>query len=115
MKDRLRLLIWIPRVLNIGMAGALVILALEHLNWMEVRSNRVWNFFVFFSPGLLMILLLMISWREPLAGGVLFTLLALIMLFIRSETSSFINPLVLPLLITGIFYWMSHRLTRSDG
>lgn len=115
MKDRLRMLIWIPRVLNIGMAVALVILALEHLLSMEVRTNQIWNFFVYFSPGLLLIMLLMISWREPLAGGVLFTLLALIMLFIRSESSSLINPFVLPLLITGLFYWMSHRLTRSGG
>ena len=112
MKNRLRLFIWIPRILNLALAAAFIILAFNHLNSSEIRFVSSWNFYLFFSPGILILLLLSISWQQPLAGGILFTSVAIMLLFLDSE-SPFLNPFTLPILVTGLFYWMSYWLQKQ--
>lgn len=114
MHNRLRLVIWIPRILNLVIGLAFIILSLEHLYDHEKSYVQSWNFYLFFSPGILMILLLIISWRQPLAGGILFTAAALTLLFIDPNTP-FINPFSLPLIITGLFYLISHWIWKRGG
>lgn len=69
---------------------------------------------MFIAPALLLLLILTVSWRYPMAGGIILPVLALVLAILESGSKTVINPLILPVLITGLLYWLSYKLTRPS-
>lgn len=114
MTNRLRLINWIPRILNIALIIFFLLLSADVVRLAETTGVQTGFFFLFISPALLMLLILAVSWRYPMAGGIILPVIALVMALLESGTKTAINPLILPVLITGLLYWLSHRLTRGN-
>ena len=112
MMDRIKLLFWIPRVLNISLLFVLLAMSLFSQTFETNPGELSWNFFLFFSPALLMLLVLVVSWKEPLAGGIILPLIAGAMLIFDVTGGTTPNPLSYPILVTGLFYFISYRLGR---
>jgi hypothetical protein len=115
MTDRLRLINWIPRILNIALVIFFLLLSLQGISDIENLRTNAGNFFMFISPALLLLLILTVSWRYPMAGGIILPVLALVLAILESGSKTVINPLILPVLITGLLYWLSYRLTRPGA
>ena len=115
MTDRMRLINWIPRILNIALIIFFLLLSVEGLDTLESIRTNSGNFFMFISPALLLLLILTVSWRYPMAGGIILPVLALVLATLESGTKTAINPLILPVLITGLLYWLSYRVTRTGA
>jgi hypothetical protein len=112
MTDRLRLINWIPRILNIALIIFFLLLSIEGIGNIGSLGTNAGNFFMFISPALLLLLILTVSWRYPMAGGIILPVLALVLAILESGSKTAINPLILPVLITGLLYWLSYRVTR---
>ena len=112
MTDRIKLITWVPRVLNISLFVALLFLSLRSSSNGKDAGEQSWNFFLFFSPAMLMLLILAVSWKEPLAGGIVLPLAAAAMLIFDLTGGATPNPLSYPILVTGILYFLSYRFTK---
>ena len=112
MSDRIKLITWIPRILNFSLLLTLLFLSFLSRTFSTGESEQSWNFFLFFSPALLMLLVLVISWKEPLAGGIILPLIAAAMLIFDLTGGATPNPLSYPILVTGLLYFLSYRLSR---
>lgn len=98
-----------------GIFLVLLALSVEMLTKTINQDQRSWNFFLFFSPAVFTLLILVISWKQPLAGGLVFSFLSMATFFIEFFFNSYgtqdepaDHPLSIPLFCTGIMYLLSY-------
>jgi len=99
-------LVWVPRVLTIFYVLFLSIFALDVFDMEASVIEKIGGFFIHLIPSFLIIVILLISWKKPLIGGVLFTFVGLISV-IYFNTYKFLSNFLLislPPIVVGLLF-----------
>ena len=107
-------LFWIPRVLVIIFILFLSLFGLDVFGTEASFIKQIVGFLVHSIPSIALAVVLVATWRKPMAGGILFVILSLIMgLLFRTYKSVLIfSTLTLPLIIAGALFMIIHYKTR---
>jgi len=111
--EHLRFIQWLPRVANFGIAVFLSLFAMDVFSEGYRPLQLAQNLFLHLLPALSMILILFVSWRRPMAGGLVLPLLAVAYAWMSRHNLSAVAAISGPLLVTGLLYWVSHRTRTS--
>jgi hypothetical protein len=114
---------WIPRILAIVAILFVSMFALDAFTPDKSLQKQISDFLVHLIPSFVLLLLLIISWRYELAGGILFLLAGLFFIPLiysmnYQRTHSIWIPVFvvlminIPFVITGILFILSYRKTR---
>jgi hypothetical protein len=110
-----KLLYWVPRILTILAIIFMLMFSFDSFGGDEPLSKKILGFLVHNIPVLILIVVLIVAWKNELVGGLIF-IAAFIAgtIFYRSFTG---NPgslvVILPFLITGILFILYHHLNRK--
>ena len=103
---------WLPRVLGILVCVFLGMLALDAFASGRPIGAAILDFAIHLAPVLILFTVVVVSWRRPLVGGVLFTALAAAYAWSARGHVSWIAVIGAPLFILGIlnlWTWRSDR------
>ena len=99
------LLLWAPRWLGIAVCLFLALFALD-----AVGAH---DFVFHIAPMVLLLAIVLVSWKEPWLGGAVFTVLALVYAYAARHRPDWVLTVSGPLLVVGIlFLWSWSRLRR---
>ena len=104
-----KFLLWAPRVLAIAL---IVFLSLFSLDVFQggFSGAAILGFLIHSIPAILLLILLIIAWKRPRLGGILFLAAGIVEIFffrVNEWMTFFI--IILPVLIIGIFFlWGGH-------
>jgi len=111
---------WIPRTLMILFILFLTMFSLDVFEMEGTVLAKLGGFVIHSIPSLVLVAVLLVAWRNPLLGGVL-TLASAAALMLRWHlwTGMTFVTIILPVIVVGILFILSHFLgrqsTRSDG
>lgn len=105
-------LYWIPRILTIFAIIFMLMFSLDSFGGDASISKKLMGFFIHNIPALLLVVILIIAWKQELIGGILFIVSFVVAaIYFRSFTG---NPgsliVILPFLITGALFILHHML-----
>jgi hypothetical protein len=107
---REHLLLWTPRILGIALALFLCVFALDGFEPHEPLGVVLTELAVHLVPAALVLTIVALAWRWPLAGGVAFVLLAFgYALSVRFRVD-WVMVISGPMLMTGLLFLWSWRL-----
>jgi len=99
-------LIWIPRVLAIVIIVFISLFALDVFSGGAPFIKKLGGFLFHLIPSFILLFILLISWRKPLIGGLLFVLLSIAFTFFfrtyRSLPTFF--SMTFPIALAGILF-----------
>jgi hypothetical protein len=124
MKEPISHFHWIPRILAILGILFISIFALDSFEPGKSVINQITDFLIHLIPSFMLIILLILSWRHELMGGLLFLLAGLLFIplifsmnYNRTHSiwiaAGIIAMINIPFVITGILFIISHRKTRK--
>ena len=109
-----RPLLWIPRVLGIGLALFLAVFALDAFGPDKTFIQALPGFVVHLVPAFAVLTLVLLSWRWELVGAITLIGLSLAYAYWARHHLSWILGISGPLLIVGLFFLLSWtQRTRS--
>jgi hypothetical protein len=113
----LSILKWLARILAIAAILFLVIFSLEVFSGNEPFGKKLAGFLIHNIPALLLIIALIIAWRQEIAGGVLFLLAFIIMaVFFKSFAGNSASLIVIsPFFIVGSSFIIHALLSSPPG
>jgi hypothetical protein len=100
-------LIRLPRILAIAMALFLAVFALDAWEEHKTMIARAEALFIHLLPSLLIVLALLISWKKPRWGAIIFTFLGGLYLFNEWGHWGAIGLIAAPLFIIGLLFWVA--------
>jgi len=107
-------LFWIPRVLAIIFIGFLSLFALDVFSGEATLFQKLLGFLMHLIPSFILIIVLMISWRKPIIGGIMFMVLGgAFSVHFRIYPSELLTFLIIPfsLIAIGILFVVFGRFT----
>jgi len=110
-------LFWIPRVLAILFILFLSLFALDVFTGEVPFIQELGGFLIHLAPSYAMIIALIISWRKPLIGGIIFILLDLVFTFYFRTYQALPNFLIIsfPLIVIGALFIIFHILDKKSN
>lgn len=116
-------LLWIPRVLAIIFILFISLFALDAFSGKVPFAKQLVAFLIHLIPSYILVIILIISWKKPLIGGIVFIFLGIVALtfiitqfFIVAPAYSrtnlifiFFLILSLPLLVVGVLFIIFNR------
>ena len=90
-------LLWIPRVLAIMFILFVSLFALDSFPGKEPFVKELVGFLIQLIPSYILIIILIISWKQPLLGGIIFILLGVAFTFFFNAYKAIPNFLIIPL------------------
>ena len=110
----IRPLLWVPRVLGIGLALFLAVFALDAFGPDKTFIQGLPGFSVHLVPSFAVLALVLLSWRRELVGAVTFIGLSFAYAYWARHHLSWILAISGPLLIVGLLFLLSWtQRTRS--
>jgi hypothetical protein len=100
-------LIRLPRILAIAMALFLAVFALDVWEEHSTVLARAEALFIHLLPSLLVVLALLLSWKKPRLGALIFTFLGALYLFNEWGHWRAIGLIAVPLFIIGLLFWVA--------
>ncbi len=100
-------LIRLPRILAIAMALFLAVFALDVWEEHSTMLARAEALFIHLLPSLLIVLALLLSWKKPRWGAIIFTFLGGLYLFNEWGHWRAIGLIAVPLFIIGVLFWVA--------
>lgn len=97
----------LPRFLGIAMALVLAIFALDVWKEHKTMLARAEALFIHLLPSLLIVLALLISWKKPRWGAIVFTFLGALYLVAEWGHWRAIGFMATPLFVIGGLFWMA--------
>ena len=113
------IILWSPRILCIGAILFVSMFALDSFEHGIPFGQQLLNFFMHLVPTYVLLLLLAIAWKWPFVGGILFTIIGIVMSpFVYNmnlnRTHSVLTSITIilmitvPFIIVGILFIVSH-------
>ena len=103
-----KLLLWSPRVLGILVCCFLSAFSLDAFGAKQAFVQALPDFAIHIAPVLVLLAVVIVSWRWEWVGGLVFTGLAVIYAYATRDHLSWILIIAGPLLIVGVlFLWSS--------
>ena len=112
------LLLWAPRVLGVGVCLFLGLFALDAFTGDKPAVEALRDFLIHLSPMLALLLVVALSWRWELVGGLVFTGLAIAYGYMARHHLAWIPTISGPLLIVGVLFllsWSQRRRLQSTA
>ena len=105
---------WIPRTLMILIILFLTMFSLDVFEMEGTLLAKLGGFVIHSIPSLVLVAVLLVAWRNPLLGGVL-TLASAAALMLRWHlwTGMTFVTIILPVIIVGALFILSHFLGRK--
>jgi hypothetical protein len=100
-------LIRLPRTLAIAMALFLAVFALDVWEDHKTMLARAEALFIHLLPSLLIVLALLVSWKKPRWGAIIYTVLGGLYLFNEWGHWRAIGFIAGPLFLIGILFWVA--------
>ena len=104
-----RLLLWTPRLLGILMCVFLGLFALDEFDEAKSLRETLLAFGIHVAPALLLLAIVVVSWRWEWVGGIAFLTLAVGYLAIANERIDWILIISGPLAAIGTLFFSSWR------
>ena len=112
---RSRLLLWLPRVLAILVCIFLSAFSLDAFENGKTVTQAASDFAIHVAPVLILFAVIVVSWRWPWVGGVVFTGLAAGYAYVTRAHPSWILVIAGPLLAAGSLFLWSWRHSRKPS
>jgi hypothetical protein len=109
-----RVLLWSPRILGFGMALYLTMFAMDAFISEKSLDEKLVDFFLHAAPGLLVGLVVFLSWRRFWIGAVAFTGLGLYYALTTLDRMDWVWAIATPLLVVGLLYALNWRNTMKN-
>lgn len=109
-----RTLYWSPRILAIAFAIFIGLFALD--SFQNGFSLQTWiGFFIHLIPSFVIIIFLMIAWKWELIGGLLFTILGILYIYMAWGEFSFVVYSLMsgPLFLIGLLFLFNGFLKKE--
>lgn len=115
MKNK-KLLLWSPRVLSILFIMFLSLFAFDVFSGDATLIEKIGGFLIHLIPSYLLIFILLISWKKPLVGGVMFLILSIVFTLYFKTYTAVLNFLIVsfPVAIIGGLFILSHVLSGKN-
>ncbi len=112
---RKRLFFWIPRGLGILFTVFLFLLSFDVFGKEMGLGKMLLGFFIHLLPAIIVGISVVIAWRKPLLGGILFILLGFIYMIIALQRVSWAVQFIIsgPLFLTGILFLLDWNTGRK--
>ena len=106
MKNREKILFWIPRVLSIVYIGFLALFALDVFQPGGTFGYYVVAFLMHLIPNFILLALLIVAWKYEIIGGILFLLSGIIFTFFFETYAMLVSFLLIsvPVFLIGVFF-----------
>jgi hypothetical protein len=109
-------LTWIARILMIGFILFLTMFSLDVFDIEATLLEQLGGFVMHSIPSLVLVAVLLVSWRNPLLGGILtLASAAALTLRFRIQGITELATLVLPLVVVGILFIAAYLVTRKQA
>lgn len=109
------LLVWIPRVLGLAMSLFIGIFALDALTPGQTFLQGAGAFLIHLTPAIALLLVVLLSWRWPLVGAVVFSGLAVLYAVWARNHLSWILAIAWPMLLIGLLFLLSWADSKRVG
>jgi glucose-6-phosphate-specific signal transduction histidine kinase len=109
MTDANRLLLWAPRVVGILVSLFVALFALDAFSEGKSVLQALPDFIVHLAPALLLLAVVLLSWRREWIGALVFTCLAVWYAYAARHHPSWILAISSPLLLAGALFFSSWR------
>jgi len=124
MESNSKLIHWIPRILCILAILFISIFALDSFSPELSFWPQVGGFFIHLIPSLILLILLIFTWKREFIGGIIFTLVGLVLtpfifsLNYRMNNSTLMSIgivmlITFPFIIVGILFIISHFIKKK--
>ncbi len=108
--------VWIPRALLIAFILFLTMFSLDVFEVEATFLEQLGGFIIHSVPSLVLVVVLLISWRKPLVGGALCIACAgAFMLRWHLAMGDTFLTLILPLIVIGVLFILSHFAGRRSS
>ncbi len=109
-------LTWIARILMIGFILFLTMFSLDVFEIEATLLEQLGGFVMHSIPSLVLVAVLLVSWRNPLLGGILtLASAAALTLRFRIQGITELATLVLPLVVVGILFIAAYLVSRKQA
>jgi len=109
-------LTWIARILMIGFILFLTVFSLDVFEIEATLLEQLGGFVMHSIPSLVLVAVLLVSWRNPLLGGILtLASAAALTLRFRIQGITELATLVLPLVVVGILFIAAYLVSRKQA
>ncbi|MEZ4518014.1 MAG: hypothetical protein R3C44_14735 [Chloroflexota bacterium] len=107
---------WTPRILAVLYAAFLSMFAMDVWGMDGTMIERLGGFLIHLTPVYVVVAALLVGWKWPLAGGVLFLLMAVIFTLFFDLTDSWQSLLLIggPLVVIGALFAWDGRVRHSN-
>lgn len=114
---RKRLFFWIPRGLGILFTAFLILLSFDVLGKEAGLGKMLLGFFLHLLPAIVVGVSVIIAWKKPFVGGVLFIVLGFIYMIVALQRVSWTVQFIIsgPLFITGILFLLDWNTSRPKN
>ncbi len=104
------LIVWISRLSLIIYSLMITLFAFDVFDSNDPLLYQIGGFFMHILPSLLLLLILILTWKRPLPAGILFLLAGIVFTYIFHTYMNFVTFIIisLPLFLIGILYILSH-------
>ena len=108
-------LTWLPRILTIIFICFISMFALDEFS----DPNGFWlnlaGFLIHLVPSFALIICLILAWKKPLIGGIIFIFLSVVFTFAFDTYEDVVTLLIIsfPLLLVGILYLVDFHLRKK--
>ena len=110
-----RVFLWAPRVLGLLVAGFLSLFALDAFAEGGSLRETLAAFVIHLLPAWVLVATVVLAWRRPWIGGVVFTALAVLYAVTTLNRPDWILVIAGPLLLVGGLYFWSWRSLAASG
>jgi len=110
------LLFWLPRGFALLFALILMVFSFDVLGMPNTFWEKVGAFLIHTMPSIVMILVVLISWKKPLWGSIFFTIIFIfVTLYFKTYLKVFnFSFMSVPMLSTAIFYAFDYFYGKRD-
>lgn len=124
MRNTKGLLYWLPRILSIATILFISMFALDSFEPQRSFLQQIAAFLIHLIPSFVLILVLVIAWRRELTGGIIFTLIGVVLsplIYLKnynmnhSALMSFgiVLMITFPFIVAGVLFIFSHFRKKS--
>ncbi|MCK9618459.1 MAG: hypothetical protein M0R21_11580 [Lentimicrobiaceae bacterium] len=109
-------LLWIPASLTIMYILFISLFALDSFNTKETVTEQMASAVVHLIPPVILLVLLVFTWRFPVAGGVFFFFLGIFSVFFFNTYKAPLNFLAisLPIFLSGLLFILFSKQKKQD-
>ncbi len=107
-------LIWIPRVMVMLLAAFMLLFSFDVFEGDESLGMKLLGFLMHSIPSILLVICLLVSWKHPLAGGIILLVITAAMAYFFKtyrgwETLVFFSAFPL---VAAILYFVAHFISN---